>query len=117
MPPERCLVQRVEANVQGESERVAVRVTWAGGLISQHDLVRPVRHYRQHSDYPRLLKRIKELRDEGKTLSVVAEQLNREGFQPPKRVTAFTANMVGQLLLRQFPTGAAAVRRDGAGLL
>lgn len=113
----RLLVQRVEVAVEGESERVAVRVTWAGGLISQHEIVRPVRHYRQRSDYARLLKRTTELREGGQTLAAVAEQLNQEGFQPPKRVAAFTANMVGQLLRRQCPTGAAAVRRDGAGLL
>lgn len=113
----RLLVRRVEVDVQGRSERVAVRLTWAGGLVSQHEIVRPVRHYRQRSDYARLLKRAKELRDGGKTLAAVAEQLNREGFQPPKRVAAFTANMVGHLLLRQCPSGAAAVRRDGAGLL
>jgi DNA invertase Pin-like site-specific DNA recombinase len=113
----RLLVRRVEVDVRGDSERVAVRLTWAGGLTSQHEIVRPVRHYRQCSDYPRLVRRVKEPREEGKALGAVAEQLNREGFQPPKRVTAFTANMVGHLLRRQCPTGAAAVRRDGDGLL
>jgi DNA invertase Pin-like site-specific DNA recombinase len=101
----RLLVQEVAVTVRGESERVDVTIHWAGGFRSDHELVRPVQQYRQMADFERLLNRIDELRAAGRTLSEVAEQLNREGFHPPKRSASFTGAIVAGLLARRGRTG------------
>ena len=81
----RLLVKEVVVTVRGESERVDVTIHWAGGFSSDHELVRPVQRYQQMADFERLLNRIDELSEAGQTLAEVAEELNREGFHPPKR--------------------------------
>jgi DNA invertase Pin-like site-specific DNA recombinase len=94
----RLLLEEVRVTVQGESERVEVLIRWAGGQSSRHEIVRPVKCYEQMSDYARLLNRIDELRKEGRTLVEMAEQLNQEGFRPPKRAAAFTKSILSHLL-------------------
>jgi hypothetical protein len=94
----RLLVEEVKVAVQGESERVEVVIRWAGGQISCHEIVRPVKCYEQMSEYSRLLRRIDELRNGGCTLTTVAEQLNREGFRPPKRSATFSKSILSHLL-------------------
>jgi hypothetical protein len=94
----RLLVEEVVATVRGESERVDVTIRWAGGLLTRHEVVRPVRRYEQLAGYEQLRKRVDELREGGLTLAEVAARLNEEGFRPPKRSETFKASMVGQLL-------------------
>jgi hypothetical protein len=101
----RLLVKEVVVTVRGESERVGVTLHWAGGFQSDHELVRPVQRYQQMADYERLLDRIDELREAGQTLAEVAEQLNREGFHPPKRSAAFTRAILAGLLANRSRTG------------
>jgi len=86
--------------VQGQSEQVELAIHWAGGFVSQHQLLRGVQRYEQLADYPRLLARIEELRQQGKSLAEVACCLTAEGFHPPKRVKRFTGGMVGGFLAR-----------------
>src|SRR6266568_2328242 len=38
----RFLVERVEVEIEGVSDRVQVTITWAGGQDSRHELIRPV---------------------------------------------------------------------------
>jgi DNA invertase Pin-like site-specific DNA recombinase len=111
----RLLVEEVVVTVQGESERVAALIRWAGGASSRHEIVRPVKRYEQLADYRRLLNRIAELRQEGRTLAEVAEQLNQEGFRPPKRAAAFTKSILTHLLWGKGTGGARlqAVRESG----
>jgi DNA invertase Pin-like site-specific DNA recombinase len=101
----RLLVKEVVATVRGESEWVDVTIHWAGGSSSSHELVRPVQRYQQMTDYGRLLNRIDELRKAGQTLAEVAEQLNREGFHPPKRSATFTSGILSGLLGKRDRTG------------
>ena len=101
----RLLVKEVVATVRGESERVDVTIHWAGGFSSSHELVRPVQRYQQMADYGRLLNRIDELRKAGQTLARVAEQLNREGFHPPKRSATFTSGILAGLLAQRGRSG------------
>ena len=91
--------------VRGESEWVDVTIRWAGGSSSSHALVRPVQRYQQLADYERLLNRIDELRTAGRTLAEVAEQLNREGFHPPKRSPTFTKGILAGLLTQRGRSG------------
>jgi hypothetical protein len=101
----RLLVDEVIATVRGRSEWVDVTIHWAGGSRSCHELVRPVQRYQQMADYERLMSRIDELRASGESLPEVAEQLNREGFHPPKRSARFTSAMLTRLLAQRGRTG------------
>jgi len=101
----RHLVERVEVAVQGETERVDVAISWAGGFMSRHELRRPVRRVEQLQDFALLMSRVRELQGIGKTSSEIAERLNIEGFRPAKRRETFNAGMVRQLLSRQSRTG------------
>jgi hypothetical protein len=94
------LIEKIIVSVQGETERVDVTVRWAGGFISQHELVRPVARYEQLSHYDRLVARLVALRDAGQTTTQIARQLNQEGWHPPKRRATFNGPMVRQLLSR-----------------
>ncbi len=101
----RLLVQEVVVAVRGASERADVTIHWAGGFRSDHELVRPVQCYQQMADFEGLLNRIDELRAAGQALTEVAEQLNREGFHPPKRSARFTSAILAGLLARRGRTG------------
>lgn len=97
----RLLIDEIVVTVEGQSEQVQAAITWAGGFVSEHRLLRPVRSYAQLSDYPQLCARIAAWRAAGRSLREVAEQLNAEGFRPPKRVARFTGAMLAELLARQ----------------
>jgi DNA invertase Pin-like site-specific DNA recombinase len=99
----RLLIDRVVVTVQGMSERVEVSLHWSGGFISRHELVRPVRYYKQTADYERLKSRIEELQGQGKSYAEIADILNHEGFQPVKQTKKFDKSIVGRLFnnLRQ----------------
>jgi DNA invertase Pin-like site-specific DNA recombinase len=101
----RLLVEEVIVTVRGDSEWVDVTIRWAGGFSSTQPLVRPVQRYQQMADYDRLQKRIDELRKAGRTLAEVAEQLNRDGFHPPKRSATFTGGILAALLAKRGRSG------------
>jgi DNA invertase Pin-like site-specific DNA recombinase len=107
----RQLIERIEVEVQGNSERVKLAITWSGGVVSRHEFVRAVGSYAQLSDYARLLSRIEQLRAEGRSMEEVACTLNAEGFRPPRRVELFSGGMVSGLLARHYEKGGA---RQGA---
>jgi DNA invertase Pin-like site-specific DNA recombinase len=97
----RHLVERVVVTVQDKTEYADVRIHWAGGYVSEHEVTRPVRRYDQLRDIDRLMGRIVEMRSAERGASEIAEHLNREGFRPPKGRATFTAAMVRQLLSRR----------------
>jgi DNA invertase Pin-like site-specific DNA recombinase len=101
----RLLIEQIEVDVQGQSEQVKLAITWSGGFVSRHELVRSVQRYEQLADYPRLCARVEELRAEGKSMDEVAKCLNAEGFHPPKRVERFTGGMVAGFLERKYARG------------
>jgi len=98
----RLLIERIVVTVQGNSEQVQLAITWSGGFVTQHELVRSVQRYEQLLDYDRLCARVEDLRAEGKSMQEVARCLNAEGFHPPKRVERFTAGMVAGFLARRY---------------
>jgi DNA invertase Pin-like site-specific DNA recombinase len=101
----RLLVEEVIVTVRGESEWVDVVIRWAGGFTSGHELERPVQRYQQLAGYGKLLDRIDELRAAGQTLAKMAEQLNSEGFHPPKRSATFTSVILSGLLAKRGRMG------------
>jgi DNA invertase Pin-like site-specific DNA recombinase len=93
----RLLLERVVVTVDKASERVDVKLHWIGGAMQAHTITRPVTRYSQHSDYPRLVARLRELCTGKDNSAAIAEQLNAEGFRPPKRTNRFTGEMVRRL--------------------
>ena len=101
----RLLLEQVTVAVQGDSEQVDVTLHWAGGVASQHRVIRPVARYEQLSTYPQLLARIDTLHSEGVSFEQIAAHLNRDGFYPPKRTDQFSGAMVAGLLSRRGLNG------------
>jgi DNA invertase Pin-like site-specific DNA recombinase len=96
----RYLVEQVRLEVLGDSERVQVQITWAGGHRTDGELVRPVATLQQLSYYPRLASRVRELAAGGHTPGQIARRLNDEGFRPPKRRERFGAQGVRDIMGR-----------------
>jgi DNA invertase Pin-like site-specific DNA recombinase len=93
----RLLLERVVVTVDKASERVDVQLHWVGGAVRAHTVTRPVTRYRDRSDYPRLVARLRELCTGRLNSAAIAQRLNAEGFCPPKRTIRFTAEMVRRL--------------------
>ncbi len=93
----RLLLERVVVTVDKGSERVDVTLHWVGGAVRSHTISRPVARYCQQADYPQLVARLRELCTGRRTSAAIAQQLNDEGFQPPKRTKQFTGEMVRRL--------------------
>lgn len=94
----RQVVERVVVDTAGSSERVRVRVTWAGGAQTAGELIRPVARLAQLSYYPQLCARLRDLAGEGLTAEAIAARLNAEGYRPPKRREQFGRQGVQELL-------------------
>jgi hypothetical protein len=58
-------------------------------------------------DYEGLLGCILELREQGRSARQIAEQLNREGWRPPRRRATFNAGMIRKLISRSVLGGKA----------
>lgn len=97
----RQLIERVIVTVRDDTEQVPVEVHWAGGHRTATEIVRPVARFEQLSYYPELLARVVALQGQGLSCIAIAEQINTEGWHPPKRRDTFTAPMVAHLLARQ----------------
>ncbi|AGA24949.1 recombinase family protein [Singulisphaera acidiphila] len=113
----RLMIEEVVVTVRGNSECVDVNIQWDGSFTSGHALERPVQCYQQMAGYAMLLGRIDELREAGRTLAEVAEQLNCEGFHPPKRSARFTSVILGSLLAKRGRTGPRPRAVSGPGVL
>jgi DNA invertase Pin-like site-specific DNA recombinase len=111
----RCLVDRVVVHVEQCSEYVDVSIHWHGGFTSQHEVIRPVGKLTQLRDYDLLAARIKTLHQEGKAVPAIADQLNHEGFVPPRRCGAFSVDTVAPIL-RQLGLVGELRRKDILGL-
>jgi hypothetical protein len=77
-----------------------VTIRFAGGFASQHELRRPVARYEQLHNYPLLLNKVYDLRQQNHTAGQIADTLNAEGWRPPKRRATFNAAMVRSLIFR-----------------
>lgn len=96
----RCLVERVVVTADRHDEHTAATIHWMGGFESRHEFARPVRHYGRLADRDLLQKRLRELRNEGKTAEQTADVLNAEGFHPINPGKAFNRSVVRDLLLK-----------------
>jgi hypothetical protein len=101
----RLVVERVVAKIQADSESVDVTIFWAGGYSSQHRLRRSVQGFEQLVDFESLERRIRELLVAHKTSAQIAERLNRDGFNTPRRQGKFTADIVRRFVSTRKMTG------------
>ncbi len=98
----RQVIDQVVVSVQGDSEWVDASIHWAGGRVTATTVRRPLRSARQLSTFPELQAAVLALRHAGLCSRAIAEQLNAEGWKPPRRAT-FTRAMIDQLLARTRP--------------
>jgi DNA invertase Pin-like site-specific DNA recombinase len=96
----RLMIERVVIRVHGESERADLACHWAGGVVTKHTLIRPVRRFEQLEHFDQMLAQITEMRSQGATAQCIADRLNAEGWRPPKKHT-FDAAMIRRLLQRR----------------
>ena len=110
----RQVIERVDVTVQGESERVHVRIAWVGGLQTEGWVARPVARFSQLSYYGPLRAAIEAGVTAGLPLAAVADQLNAAGFRPPKRSEQFNAHMLQEFLrkLHRHPRYSAVAHND-----
>jgi hypothetical protein len=112
----RQLIEDMTIDIQGESERVDVTITWVGGECNQHILIRPVGKLTQLSYYPQLCQRVRDLAAQGWDVQSIAQQLNEEGYRPPKRHETFGRSGVQELLRRLGLTQQRSRSQDRTGL-
>jgi DNA-binding transcriptional MerR regulator len=94
------LIERINVDIQGNTEYVEVDMVWAGGFTSRHQILRPVLAYEQLRDFDRLVQRTRQLREIGQSAEQIAQQLNAEGFHPTGGKSSFAKNIVRQILPR-----------------
>jgi hypothetical protein len=99
----RTMLDRIEVTVVDRTERVEVKLVWAGGYASRHEIRRTVSSYARLQDAEQLRARVLHLRQQGYSHREVAEQLNAEGYRAP-RGKMFTTVMAGFLWQRLRPT-------------
>ncbi|WP_157892399.1 recombinase family protein [Frankia alni] len=96
----RTVIDTITVAVVGDSERVDVTITWAGGHHTTGQAVRPVARLDQLSYYPQLVRRVTELADRGLSSRQIADQLNTDGLRPPKRTNRFGPGQILTLTRR-----------------
>jgi DNA invertase Pin-like site-specific DNA recombinase len=94
----RQLVERVVVTVEGATERVGVRVEWAGGHVTTTEILRPVARMARLSYYEPLVAYASAMRREGATYAAIAARLNAETSWRPAKGDRFTASMVEDVL-------------------
>ncbi len=94
----RQVIQSIQVRVEGESEHVNVIIEWVGGATTQAQIIRPVAKWSQLSYYPQLCERLRQLVEEGWSINDITEQLNQDGFRPPKQRQTFNRDCTRRLM-------------------
>jgi DNA invertase Pin-like site-specific DNA recombinase len=102
----RALIERVTVSARPDAETVRVTVLWRGGAATEHEVVRPVRSYRNLMGYESLKSRIVAWRKEGETARQIAARLNAEGLRTPRHRRRFSEAGV-RILLSQWDVSGA----------
>jgi len=108
----RQVIDRIMIDVAGKTERVKVDIHWAGGMISKLEMARPVAKLEQLSYYPQITERIKHLAGQGLRAAQIADQLNQEGWRPPKRCEKFSRSSITALMNRLGLTKSSSSGKD-----
>jgi hypothetical protein len=59
------MLDRVVIHLQGATEHAAIDCHWAGGVVTRHAVIRPVRRFEQLASFDQLLAQVVELRTAG----------------------------------------------------
>ncbi len=94
----RFLIEKVNVQVENNSDQVVVTIQWTGGFESVHSVVRPVHRFDQLACYDELLKVALELALKGKRSPEIAAELNAQGYRTPRRQRLFSASVTAKLL-------------------
>jgi len=97
----RQLIEQVVIRLEGASERIAVDVHWAGGHRTSLTVIRPVARVEQLSYYPELVHRVAQLRNDGQTVSAIAQILTKQGWRPAQGGDTFSDSSVRRILARR----------------
>lgn len=92
----RALIEQIQVEVVGESERVQVTIRWAGGFESHHEIRRAVCKFEKLESAEQIRSRVVKLKQQGYTHQTVAEALNAEGFHATSG-GMFTTPIISQL--------------------
>jgi DNA invertase Pin-like site-specific DNA recombinase len=120
----RLLLQQVVVWAPAASQEVKVQLHWTGGTVTEHQLRRPVRSWKQLTDLPAVREQVRQGQAAGWTSRRLAAELNAAGYHTP-RDKPFTAESVRQLRRRLDQAAAPAERgrrpkkgsRAGAGAM
>jgi len=93
----RQVVERVVIDVQGNSERVGVRIEWIGGGSTEGVVIRPVGKLSQLSAYPQICQQVQALTEAGWAATAIAQALSDAGFRASRSNTGFRAQTITQL--------------------
>jgi DNA invertase Pin-like site-specific DNA recombinase len=96
----RQVIERIVIDAEGTTERVRVRLEWAGGTSTEALMARPVAKLEHLSYYPQLCERVRHLAAQGMTAAAIAQRLNEEGYRPPKRREGFERQSAQDLIHR-----------------
>jgi DNA invertase Pin-like site-specific DNA recombinase len=112
----RQVIERIVIDAEGTSERVWVRIEWAGGTSTEGLMIRPVAKLEHLSYYPKLCERVRSLAARGMTAAAIAGALNEEGYRPPKRREGFDRQSA-QDLVHRLGLSRQRLRSEGRDLL
>jgi DNA invertase Pin-like site-specific DNA recombinase len=93
----RQIVERVVVDVEGNSERVRVRIEWIGGGHTEGIVIRPVDKLSKLSTYPQICQQIQELTKAGWTATAIAQALNDTGYSSAHGTASFGAKTIREL--------------------
>lgn len=96
----RQVIERVVVEAEGGSERVGVRIEWAGGRPSTGIMIRPVVSFERLSYYPELCERVRQLMSQELNTRQIARHLDEEGYRSPKLVEGFGEQGVKEIVRR-----------------
>jgi hypothetical protein len=96
----RQVIERIIIDAEDKTERVRVRIEWAGGTTTESIMIRPVAKLKHLSYYPKLCERVRSLAARGMSAAAIARALNEEGYRPPKRREGFDRQSAQDLIHR-----------------
>jgi hypothetical protein len=98
----RRLLERVVVWAPASTQEVKVQLHWAYGTVTEHQVTRPVRAWKQVVGATDLWRHVREWQTVGWTSRRMAEELNNEGYRTPHG-RPFTPQSVRKLIERGGP--------------
>ena len=87
-------------DVQGNSERVLVRIEWIGGGYTEGIVIRPVGKLSELSTYPQICKQVQALTEAGWAATAITQALTEAGYYSAHTTARFHAQTIRELQRR-----------------